>query len=282
MNDCRMRLISWNVAYRVGRQPEQLVTVAAIKPHIVALQEVTAKTEPLWRAGLHAREFSHVVSTFELATNHTELTGPRRYGLMLASPWPLQALSPTDFNIPWSERVLSAVMQTPWGEVECHTTHIPPGSSHGWLKVETLEGIYERLARPAKRPRVLCGDFNTPQFEQADGTIVTWGQRRRPSGEYEVKRGYEQWDAAERSILAELAVHDLPDVFRLLKGYSANDYSWYLKRGKTRIGRRFDHVFASPALNPMHVDYLHEVRETGLSDHAPITVCFAPTPFSWD
>jgi endonuclease/exonuclease/phosphatase family metal-dependent hydrolase len=39
-----------------------------------------------------------------------------------------------------------------------------------------FEGIYRRLACSSDRPRILCGDFNTPQKEMADGEVVTWGQ----------------------------------------------------------------------------------------------------------
>ncbi len=60
------------------------------------------------------------------------------------------------------------------GEIELHAAYIPPGSSHGWLKIDTLEGIFRRLAQPSTRPRILCGDFNTPQAERADGRIITW------------------------------------------------------------------------------------------------------------
>jgi len=45
--DCPLRLISWNVAYRVKRQHEQLARLLERAPHIVALQETTEKTARL-------------------------------------------------------------------------------------------------------------------------------------------------------------------------------------------------------------------------------------------
>src|SRR3954465_8399280 len=47
-----MRVVIWNVAGRVGAQPEQAAALAAAGADIVALQEVTARTAPLWRASL--------------------------------------------------------------------------------------------------------------------------------------------------------------------------------------------------------------------------------------
>jgi hypothetical protein len=42
------------------------------------------------------------------------------------------------------------------------------------------------------------------------------------------------------------------------------------------VGRRFDRVFASTALNARGCRYLHEFRQKGLSDHSPIEVDFNP------
>ena len=47
-----MRLVTWNVAGRVTRHPEQARVVAALGADVVALQEVTARTLPLWREAL--------------------------------------------------------------------------------------------------------------------------------------------------------------------------------------------------------------------------------------
>ncbi|HMI69483.1 MAG TPA: hypothetical protein VK510_05755, partial [Solirubrobacteraceae bacterium] len=47
-----MRLVTWNVAGRVTRQPEQAGAIAAVRADVVALQEVTARTLPLWRDAL--------------------------------------------------------------------------------------------------------------------------------------------------------------------------------------------------------------------------------------
>ena len=134
------------------------------------------------------------------------------------------------------------------------------------------------LKRKGKRRRILCGDFNTPQQEEPDGTVMTWGERRNRKGEIRTLKGFAEWDEAERSVLTGLANHDLPDVFRSLHGYGREEFSWYLKRKGKLIGRRFDHVFASRVLRPTRCEYLHAVRERGLSDHSPILAVFSPSP----
>jgi exonuclease III len=164
----------------------------------------------------------------------------------------------------------------PTAMIEVHTAHVPPGSSNGWLKVDTFRGIYRRLACPSLIPRVLCGDFNSPQRESVDGKVITWGQHE--VGGQSVYRGTFRggtgmdWDAAERSVLEGLAEFDLIDAFRTLHGYGVQEYSWYLKRKGVQVGRRFDHIFASRHFNVRACRYVHELRASGLSDHSPIEV----------
>ncbi len=259
--DENMRLISWNVAGRVGALSGQVEGLMGYVPDIVALQEVTAATVPLWRSELARRQY-HVLASFDLAKNLRELVGGRKYGVLLASRWPLQALPPTEFPIPWPERVVSAVIDAPCGEIECHNTHLPAGVSHGYIKVQTFEGIHERLSRWAGHPRILCGDFNSPRAEHEDGTIEPFGGNDK------------RWSNAELGVIRDLAKHDLADVFRLLNGYEKREVSWVMRRKGRLYGRRFDHVFASRSLSPVGCTYLHELRDQGLSDHAPIEARF--------
>lgn len=149
-----------------------------------------------------------------------------------------------------------------------------------------LEGLYAGLAIPSTTPRILCGDFNTPQLELPTGEVVTWGQRITAKGMAVIRkhiRGGEgvRWDRGERQILQGLAAYDLHDVFRRLNGYETPKCSWYpLRKDPLQqlrlIGRRFDHAFASASLNPLLCTYLQMFRESGLSDHAALEAVFRP------
>jgi len=48
----QMRIVSWNVARRRSRLAEQAAALARREPDVVALQEVTYRTLPLWKAAL--------------------------------------------------------------------------------------------------------------------------------------------------------------------------------------------------------------------------------------
>jgi exonuclease III len=275
MHEQKLHLVSWNVAHRKSWK-QQAEALGRHAPDLVALQEIVTSTLEPWRQTLSDIGLRHSVDS--LTALGSAMKGPRRYGEMIVSRWEVEAHSFGDFGEGWSERLLSVVADTPCGEVEIHTAYIPPGSSNGRVKIYTFEGIYKQLASPCVRPRVLCGDFNTPQ-EERGGEIITWGQVVRPDRSFAIRgkmRGTtgERWDRAERNILATLGREfDLVDVYRLLHGGESGDFSWYTRTG---VGRRFDHIFASRSLNPKECRYLHDFRTSGLSDHSAIEAVFQP------
>jgi exonuclease III len=271
MSDTRLRLISWNIGGRVKVNPQQMEKLNERGPDLLALQEVRFSALNHIKPRLADMELPHFVESAHIAAKHD-----RSYGVLIASRWPLQEMHFTDVNAPFPERLISALVDTPWGPIELHTVHIVPGISNGYKKIEMFEDIYIRLAHHPKVPRILCGDFNTPQEETPKGRVITWGEKIRSDGRVEIPQGDERWDAGERSILQGLAPFDLSDVFRGLNCYEVEAYSWF---HKTRYGvtqRRFDHIFASQALNPIECRYLPLFVEAELSDHAAIEAVFQP------
>jgi exonuclease III len=179
----------------------------------------------------------------------------------------------------WPERLLSAHIWVPGHAVTVHTTHIPPGSSNGWTKIEMVEAILAVACESSIEPRILCGDFNLPQAETPKGRIVTWGEQVTAGEEPRVRaRRYGQdrhrWDRAERTLMEGGAPRVLIDAYRHLHGYGQEDFSWYLKRGAVRVGRRFHHIFCSRAVRIVTCEYRHDVREQGLSDHSALELDF--------
>jgi len=191
---------------------------------------------------------------------------------VLASRLALVAHEPERFPVPWQERVLSATIRVPNGSVEITTTHVPPGSSNGWIKIEHLEDSVSGSRPLSSNPKLLCGDFNTPRRELPTAEGITLGQTE--DGRFNRTLGG-RWDAAKRDILLGLADLGMPDVFRALYGYQPQPASWILERGDARFPRRFDHVFAYPSLGPTAFTYVHELRESAVSDHSPALVEFA-------
>jgi exonuclease III len=255
-----VKLISWNVAGRSALLEAQADALARQDPDLVCLQEVRATTLPRWRDALMA-------AGLDVLEDSSAFIGERRFFNVAASRWELRQLPP--IGAPQPERVLSVVAETPHGSLELHNVHVPPAQSAGLVKVETCEAIHFALARPTERHRILCGDFNAPRMETVEGEVITFAAHHPDS--------LARWDAAERSILTELAEWDLVDVFRALHGYERQDASWvFHTRNRRKSAHRLDHILASKRLGPVWCDYHHGWRESGLSDHSAIEGVFEP------
>ncbi len=212
-----MKLLSWNLAGRAKQAARQIALIGSRQADIVALQEVTLRTRALLGPALAELALFHQIDTFDLYPLHAARRGPRKNGLLIASRLPIQNLG-ENRSLKWPERLLSVAANTTLGAVEIHTAHVPPGSSNGWIKIETFDGIFKLLATPSARPRILCGDFNSPREERRNGEVITWGQRITRSGEVVFRRTIRggdgrQWDAAERAVIVGLKSHNLSDAF---------------------------------------------------------------------
>lgn len=272
-----MLLISWNIRLGGGDRIEKQVNfLESLEPDILAIQEVKPNTAPLYKDCFGNIGLRYTANSFDAIRRPSRLKGPRRLGVLIASRWPLVTLD-SFFNIPWPEKALSCIVNSPSGDIELHSTYVPPGCSNDSFKRRTLEGLYSGLSLNVNHHRILCGDFNCPQLETKDGHTITWGQRIKSNGDAIcIGRWGKRWDAGERNILVGLAEYDLPDIYRKLNGIEKMDYSWYSRAYGNITGRRFDHVFASNSTNAQECKYLHNARKKGLSDHSPIQVLFKP------
>ncbi len=262
-----MRLISWNIWQGGGKRlSAQVEVIKARQPDFVALQEIKAKTAPLFIQQLKAIGLDYILESTSLAQL---LPGSRNYGVLIASRYPLQILPALALPLP--ERVAAVVAETPFGALELHTTYIPV-MSKGRVKLETVDGIYQQLKQPCPRPRLLCGDFNSPRLEKADGEVITFGQVLRKNGTYRVQN--QTQDSLERKLLQGLAEFGMRDAFRDFHGYAREDHSWIFQAKGLRVGFRLDHIMASAEIRILNCQYLHQWREVRLSDHSAMELDF--------
>jgi exodeoxyribonuclease III len=255
-----VRLVTWNVAGRVSRQPEQARAIAAVAADVVALQEVTARTLPFWRAALADAGFSACETSLDIAP---AAQGRRRLGVLSAARRPLGRLPPP--AVPWPERVLCATVDG----VEVVNLHSPISPAPDLAKVRTHEVVAAYLLASSATPRVLCGDLNTPRRELPDGDVLTFAHDS--AGRLRPERG-ERWDRAERALVHGLREHGWVDAFRALHGYEGRHASWTFAHD--RGGWRLDHVLVR-GLEPAAATYAHEWRRMGLSDHSALIVDLA-------
>ena len=256
-----VRLISWNVARRVEALAAQAAAIGGREPDLLALQEVTARTLPLWEAACATLGLDHVACTLASADPARVPAGPRRTGVLIAARGPLELLGDV-LPVPWPETALSVRA----AGVELHDVHVP-NAANGDVKPRTLAAVRAGLTGRAG-PVVLCGDLNTPRREAPDGTV--WSFARDGRGRLRPERaGF--WDEAELDVVPGLRELGYSDAFRALNGYRAREPSWTWRRISGHGGGwRLDHVFCSAALRPVACAYHHEWRDAGLSDHSAL------------
>jgi exodeoxyribonuclease III len=252
-----VRLVTWNVAGRVTRQPEQAAAIAAIGADVVALQEVTARTLPLWRGALAQAGFAGCQTALDGAR---PVPGRRLLGVLTAARSGLERL-PLPADLPWPERVLCCAVDG----VEVVNVHSPISPSPDLAKVRTHEALFAHLAG-GDGARIVCGDLNTPRRELPDGEVLTFAHDS--AGRLRPERGA-RWHAAERALVRGLRDHGWVDAFRALHGYGEREASWTFARD--RGGWRLDHVLVH-GLRPIASAYAHDWRRAGLSDHSALIV----------
>jgi exonuclease III len=248
-----VRLVTWNVAGRVRRRPDQVEALLAEDPDVVALQEVSRSTLGGWREDLGAAGYA-VRSSLDALTGPSERRRP--LGVLVATREGMRA--GPQVGVPWPERLLAVRVEG----IVVYNLHSPVSESPGLAKVLTHEAVHGHLARRSRTPRVLCGDLNTPRRESVDGEVMTFA--RTSAGRLRPERG-ERHDRAELSLIRGLEPHGWRDAFRSLHGYGPRDRSWVWPNGG---GYRLDHVIVTRQLEVRECRYLHGWRERGLSDHS--------------
>jgi exodeoxyribonuclease III len=258
-----VRVITWNVNRRVTRLAEQATALAEREPDVVALQEVSTRTAPMWAAALARIGLPHSRCSLSGADPGRLPASRRRTGVLLAARTPLADAGPP-LEVPWPETALAARVDG----VRVDTIHVP-NAANGWVKPRTLAAIRAgaRVKGEGGR-RIICGDLNTPRREHPDGTVVSFAsdsrERLRP------ERG-EEWDQAELGVVPGLRDLGYADAFRALHGYAQREPSWTFRRIAGHSGGwRLDHLFATTDLHPVAACYHHAWREADLSDHSAL------------
>src|SRR3954454_356538 len=250
-------VLTWNVAGRVRTVEAQAEAMASQPADVVALQEVRVSSLEPWRAALARLGGPFVVTSLDGQDPLVRLARERRLGVLIAGRAPVEPL-PGPAALPWPERVLCA--STALGEVV--NLHAPLSSKVGDVKVLTLEAVFSYLAMGEEGPRVVVGDFNTPQYESREGEVHSFARTR--SGRIRPDYG-ERHDAAEVGMVIGLGDYGYVDAFRVLHGYLRRDRSWVYPHGK--MGYRLDHIPVR-GHSVSECEYRHDWRERGLSDHA--------------
>ena len=258
-----MRLICWNVNGRAGDGCHaQVAAVLGRSPDFIALQELTLASYPQWCDALLGEGFS-VASTIDLVRAPYPTMQPpirRRYFNAIAARGAVAPLPGLDFTDPeqarvaFPEKYLAVRVVIDATGLEVHNAHLPPGSTRGVIKPQAFSAI-RRRTDAVSEPGVLCGDFNTPQREDAT-SVTTWASSHPAL--------CDEWDAAERNVLENPRMRD---VYRELRDVDAPFAASHFT-GTTP--RRYDHIYASADILAVACTYHADWLERRLSDHAAV------------
>jgi exonuclease III len=301
-----MKFLSWNVQGAfpyytpIERIEDQIAYLeqTAECPDIIALNEVNRFRRELWVGELSALGYTELVHTLDWAEelgdseipphqdyNHVNgnLTAVHETfrGDSLArippsirnGPWDSADLKDWDTNFP--EKILHSTVEIDGTTLDIWNVRAVPGSMHGEEKIKIMKNTFNRIRKGCESPCILTGDFNSPDRELADGTLIPW--RADQDGDIA-----EMWVEAEWNLLRGLADEGMVDVFRELHGYgdldildvshaTQTDDPLFVSPGDVE-GKRFDHLIASAELNPQDCRYDYDGFRC--SDHAPLIAEF--------
>ncbi len=301
-----MRVLSWNVqgafpfytpVERIHAQVKYLNEEMGC-PDIIGLNEINRFRRDLWLEKLTDIGYTEIVHTLDWAEElgeseipphkdfhhvngnltavHNSFNGSnltRLHPSIRDGPWEGADVKDWDTNFP--EKILHTTVEVADSTLELWNIRAIPGSMHGEEKIKILKNTYNRIVKGSNAPCILMGDFNTPDRELADGTIIPW--RHEEDGEIA-----EQWVEAELNILRDLENEGMVDVFRELHGYGDLDILDVSHATKTDDplsvppleieGKRFDHMIVSTDLNPQTCRY--DQAGFSCSDHAPLIAEF--------
>lgn len=266
-----MKLLSWNTAGRTKIIENQYLAIQEIDPDILCLQEIQANGDEHWIKIL-SNNYEYIISSFDLVGERSK-TGPRKFHLIIASKLPIVLKNISLEYVPWAERLLIVELENQGLKIA--TTHIPPGSTNGWVKIDFFEGLYKLLS---EENLILTGDFNSPRKEFSDGRTITWGQVIKSKAEIKVRRKIrggigQRWHDAEYNLLRGITEIDYLDYFRHLHGFETEAYSW-MSNINSNSRYRFDHAIGPSKITTKEVIYLYDFIDRKLSDHAALLLEF--------
>lgn len=248
----------------------RLVDALASEPaDIVLLQEVHA------RGGVPERLRDLFARELKLGGWHFsgEKARGKRYGNVIASRFPLRpVMRRPRVNVPWPQLIARATIETPIGDIDTISAHMPNGANNGWAKIETFEALGSILAHEYKIPRIVGGDFNEPDGIGPNNEVYSCiaDLDRVIRGRWRDRHGRRhpntRWQSAVDGLLGPMSILRHAWLSRNRGLFETT----HVVRGTKRF---FDHVLVSrDHFEVIDVGFHHEWRKkrngTSLSDHS--------------
>ncbi len=247
-----IKVATWNVNGIRARQTELQEFIEREQPDVICLQEIKASTDqiPLWLCQLEGYWcYWHGGKGYSGVALHV------RSSTFPESP---------DFHHPqfdYEHRIVTAQLPT----FAIASIYVPNGGKDFPAKMQFLEALSSFAAThdAAKRPLVLCGDFNVARTD-----MDVHPKERKPNviGQR----------PDERALLERIIGSGLVDVHRKIDPDNAELFTWWAPWRNMRqrnIGWRLDLILASGEIADKTVSCVVQ-REFGTSDHGAVIAVF--------
>ena len=247
-----MKIATWNVNGIRARQAQVLDWLARDRPDIVCLQELKATPEQIPSA------------FFEAEGYWCYWHGAKAYsgvGLLVRRECAPERPAFTHPEFDFEARIAATVA----GGVTVASVYVPNGGKNFDAKVRFLEALeaYAAGFQHSGAPLVLCGDINVTRAD-----IDVHPKERKP--------GVIGQRDDERALVERILARGLVDLARALHPDDDQMFTWWAPWRNMRqrnIGWRIDYILASEPL-ARRARTCVVARETGTSDHAPVTAVF--------
>ncbi len=264
----RLRLATWNIN-SIRKRIELLAYLTeAHAPDVICLQETKVRDEQFPHAAVEA-----------LGYTHRAISGIKGYnGVAILSRLPLAATESRQWCDRSDGRHVQAVLEPrPGIEIELHNFYVPAGGdvpdpetnekfAHK-LRFMTEMALWGAAMPRDGARRILVGDLNVAPLE-----TDVWSHKQLLKVVSHTPIEVEHLDRVLRA-------HGWVDAMRMFIPPEEPLYTWWSYRARdwsaADRGRRLDHVWVSPALQPAltQVQVLREARDWSTpSDHVPVLV----------
>jgi len=283
-----LTVVDWNLGHasRKRSYKHQAAFLTGVGADLLLLQEVNAECFHALRRHLDDAYWSRP---------HPVRTGLDPYGCAIfgkqrtSTPLSVSSLSDSDIDRidGASTRSKRARNLALFAHVQASGMDLTVASVHIWnasggkeyrRKRKMIDAVAEMMRRQ-EGPMVVGMDANGPKDDRLKvSENVYWGQRtKRDRGEYLLHkpgRGHNLTDAYRKYLHRNAAVKR-----QVAEKHPSGPLavSYLRGRGERRIRCRYDIIFLSSDLIPEGVEYREDIREKGLSDHAPVVA-----RISWD
>lgn len=273
-----VRVVSWNVAYRVGAARTQGQWLAALQPSasVVLLQEVNPNSIKVLceAAGLTWWKLAVDLRKPEAGDRPV-----RRRGVAVAGIGPEPSKVKILATLPLPERTLICRLRLGGTDTTVASYHAPPGVSWKEKKPQQAVGFARWLAA-TQGPVLFGADANTPSVDAIDFAFTrthwhTGLPRLRGATGDDCLVGPEKIHGLDDALRCWLADH--PKTVAELRRIRPNGPLQISHHtGKRHISpgnpQRFDSVWVSPHFRVVAVDYPYESCLAAGSDHAAVVV----------